>query len=207
MTDPNRDLIRAVDRLTTQVGRIAATLADGTAQDSFALAPPVVTDDDGAQTTGDNTPAAPAMPYKMCSASAEGAFGGLLGPCILRYQHYGPLHQDAGGSSWAQRMTVPDFQVVTETMRENEQLRTELARIRRALDPDDERYIQETVDDQLALSAKVAELETAIERVRAIKPSPARSECNVRTNAQDEGWDQALVTVRAALIGPIADDS
>ncbi|MEU0157954.1 hypothetical protein ABZ154_03675 [Streptomyces sp. NPDC006261] len=55
-TDPNhRALLRAVASLTTQVKRIADHLADGTAQDAFALVPPVVTDDDGAQTTGDDT--------------------------------------------------------------------------------------------------------------------------------------------------------
>ncbi|MFF7879134.1 hypothetical protein ACFZDM_33475 [Streptomyces californicus] len=56
-TDPgHRALLCAVEKLTTQVRRIADTLADGTVQDSFALAPPVVTDDDGAQTTADDAP-------------------------------------------------------------------------------------------------------------------------------------------------------
>lgn len=174
--DPNhRALLRAVGKLTTQVGRIADTLADGTARGSFALAPPVVTDDDGAQTTGDDTPVWPAMPFKMCSASAESAFGHPLGPCILRYQHDGPVHQDTEGASWAQRAAVPDMQHVTATMRENEQLRAELDRIRRALDPDDETYIRETVDDQLAMTAKVAELEATIGRVREVQAWLARN--------------------------------
>ncbi|OKJ38197.1 hypothetical protein AMK24_11035 [Streptomyces sp. CB02366] len=112
-TDPNhRALLRAIEKLTTQVRRIADTLADGTAQETFALVPPVVTDDDGAQTTGDDATRPqlmgdgvplpwPAPPYKMCSASTQGAFGRLLGPCVLRYQHDGPVHQDASGTMWA----------------------------------------------------------------------------------------------------------
>ncbi|MFF4943712.1 hypothetical protein [Streptomyces rubiginosohelvolus] len=119
-TDPNhRALLRAVEKLTTQVKRIADTLETH-----------VVGEADGVQTTGDDTPVWPAMPYKMCSASAEGAFGGLLGPCILRYQHYGPLHQDADGSSWSERAAVPDMQHVTATMRENDLLRAASERVR-----------------------------------------------------------------------------
>ncbi|MFF8467929.1 hypothetical protein [Streptomyces griseus] len=103
--DPNhRALLRAVTSLTTQVRRIADTLET-----------PVTDDADAELTTGDDTPDAPAMPYKLCSASAEGALGGLLGPCILRYQHYGPLHQDAEGSSWFERLTAPNMQHVTAT--------------------------------------------------------------------------------------------
>jgi hypothetical protein len=199
-TDPNhRALLRAIDGLTTQVRRIADTLET-----------PVTTDDDGAQTTGDDTLAAPAMPYKMCSASAssstEGALAQLLGPCILRYQHYSPVHQDADGGSWTRRAAVPDVRHVTATMRENEQLRTELARINTRPDPNDGN-ISLTIGEQLAMAAQLEEATAAIERVRAIKPSPPRSEANARTNAQDEGWDQALLTVRAALIGPTMEDT
>lgn len=52
---------------------------------------------------------------------------------------------------------------------EADRLDVELARIRRALDPDDETYIRETVDDQLAMTAKVAELEATIGRVREVQ--------------------------------------
>lgn len=47
-------------------------------------------------------------------------------------------------------------------------LNEELARVRRALDPDDETYIRETVDEQARLNAKVAEQQAAIQRVRAL---------------------------------------
>lgn len=44
--------------------------------------------------------------------------------------------------------------------------------------------------------------EAAVERVRAIKKSPSRSPYNTHTNAQDDGWDQALEAVHAALDEP-----
>lgn len=48
----------------------------------------------------------------------------------------------------------------------------------------------------------VLELKAAIERVREVKKSPKRSPHNTYANAQDDGWDQALDAVRAALDGP-----
>ncbi|MEV6081764.1 hypothetical protein AB0L80_42860 [Streptomyces sp. NPDC052069] len=234
MTDPNRDLIRAVDRLTTQVRRIA----DGTAQDSFALAPPVVVGDDGGQKTGDDGPA-----WTLCICGDKPVTAQHPEPCPLSREPHAsrlaemhdalplttrkitswcpvcpsgrhPLHPDqtceerdafAGRvQAFFERAAVPDMQHVTATMRENEQLRTELARINTRPDPHDDN-VSLTVGEQLAMAAQLEEATAAIERVRAIRSSPARSEFNARTNAQDEGWDQALVAVRAALIGPIAE--
>lgn len=99
LTDPNhRALLRAVDRLTTQVKRIADTLET-----------PVVVADLAGQTTGDGTPLPwPTPPYKLCSASSYGALGGTVGPCVLRYLHDGPVHQDAEGASWTQRPGAPE---------------------------------------------------------------------------------------------------
>lgn len=36
-----------------------------------------------------------------CDASIVGPNGALLGPCVLRHQHDGPVHQDATGARWA----------------------------------------------------------------------------------------------------------
>ncbi|WP_069743052.1 hypothetical protein [Streptomyces sp. EN23] len=90
--DPNhRALLRAVEKLTTQVKRIADTME-----------PPVVVADDGAQTTSDDTPLPwPTPPYKLCSASSHGALGGTVGPCVLRYLHDGPVHVAADGATFA----------------------------------------------------------------------------------------------------------
>lgn len=44
--------------------------------------------------------------------------------------------------------------------------------------------------------------EAAIRRVRTIKKAPGRSPDNLYTNAQDDGWDQALDEVRDALDDP-----
>ena len=55
-----------------------------------------------------------------------------------------------------------------------------------------------------AFNARVVEaqdLAAAVARVRAIKRSPSRSPYNAFTNAQDDGWDQALDAVHAALDG------
>lgn len=45
----------------------------------------------------------------------------------------------------------------------------------------------------------LAEAQAALDRVRAIAKAPARSDFNRYANAQDDGWDQALAEVRAAL--------
>ena len=44
--------------------------------------------------------------------------------------------------------------------------------------------------------------EMAIARVRLIKKAPGRSPFNLHANAQDDGWDQALEAVHAALGAP-----
>jgi hypothetical protein len=51
-----RAVVRALDALTTHVKRIAEALADGSRQDSYALAPPVVDTDDAPTTTPDDGP-------------------------------------------------------------------------------------------------------------------------------------------------------
>ncbi|MFM9675804.1 hypothetical protein [Streptomyces brasiliscabiei] len=64
-------------------------------------------------------------------------------------------------------------------------------------------YADESDTATEAFNAKVQEMETltaAIARVRAIKKSPSRARYNA-FNAQDDGWDQALDAVHAALDG------
>ncbi|MFD5900987.1 hypothetical protein ACFWHG_05745 [Streptomyces microflavus] len=141
--DPNhRALLRAVGKLTTQVGRIADTLADGTARDSFALAPPVVTDDDGAQTTSDD-----AAVYSDLHGTAKGEKELLRAELDRIYTRRAP-----DGEGYVS-LTVDEQVVMGE----------ELARIRRALDPDDETYIRETVDDQLAMTATLNRVRSALD--------------------------------------------
>lgn len=36
----------------------------------------------------------------LCGASAQGAQGNPIGPCILRQGHDGPVHQDSDGVKW-----------------------------------------------------------------------------------------------------------
>ncbi|ELP64164.1 hypothetical protein PV735_05435 [Streptomyces turgidiscabies] len=50
-----------------------------------------------------------------------------------------------------------------------------------------------------ALVPELEQAQAAIGRVRAIKKAPSRSAHNTLANAQDEGWDQALDAVHAAL--------
>ena len=111
---PHRPIVQAVDRLTAQARRIADHL-DTPAEETDAPLPP----DNGArivprvmppgaeehaqafqQWLHDNTPK-PWPPYKQCSASITGAYGSSLGPCVLRYQHDGPVHQNPDGTTWA----------------------------------------------------------------------------------------------------------
>ncbi|MFD9834480.1 hypothetical protein [[Kitasatospora] papulosa] len=116
---PHRPIVQAMDRLTEQMKRVADAL-DTPAEEVDAALPP----DNGArlvprvvlpgaeehaqafqQWLHDNTPK-PWPPYKMCSASIDGAFGRPLGPCVLRYQHDGPVHVDASGTTWEQRQAA-----------------------------------------------------------------------------------------------------
>ncbi|WP_420169028.1 hypothetical protein [Streptomyces violaceoruber] len=72
-TDPNhRALLRAVEKLTTQVKRIADTLET-----------PAVTDDDGAQTTADDTPV-----WKLCTCGDKPATARHPEPCPLSREPY-----------------------------------------------------------------------------------------------------------------------
>ncbi|WP_354596827.1 hypothetical protein R1Y80_09770 [Streptomyces sp. JL1001] len=116
-TDPNhRALLRAVEKLTTQVKRIADTLE-----------PPAVGEADGAQTTGDD--AQPLTVRKIASWYPTCPSG--------RHPHHPSMtceEQDAFAGrvqAFFERAAVPDMQHVTATMRENEQLRTERDRVRR----------------------------------------------------------------------------
>ncbi|NUS76688.1 MAG: hypothetical protein HOV70_10875 [Streptomyces sp.] len=117
--DPNRALLQAVEKLTTQVKRIADTLET-----------PVVDEADGAQTTGDA--AQPLIVRKIASWYPTCPSG--------RHPHHPSMtceEQDAFADrvqAFFERSAVPDMQHVTATMRENEQLRAGLDRVRRALD-------------------------------------------------------------------------
>lgn len=82
--DQYRTVVAALDRLTTQVGRVADAMG----------AP----DDDGPTTP---VPAGPTT----CDASCAGA-SSVVGPCALRYQHDGPLHRDRFGATWTTAPTT-----------------------------------------------------------------------------------------------------
>ncbi|MFD5266728.1 hypothetical protein [Streptomyces sp. NPDC058335] len=49
---------------------------------------------------------------------------------------------------------------------------------------------------------EAGEAKAALARVRLVKRSPSRSPYNAFANAQDDGWDQALDAVHAALEAP-----
>lgn len=42
---------------------------------------------------------APSGAPLTCAASEANSFG-VVGPCILRFRHDGPVHQDAAGAKW-----------------------------------------------------------------------------------------------------------
>ncbi len=162
-TDPNhRALLRAVDGLTTQVRRIADTLE-----------PPVVVADLAGQTTGDDTRPLTTRTISHWGPVCEGGRhpAHALQTCdevdaFTRFLQDRLQQQSA--TEW--KKTAAVYSGLHSTAEDEvKQLRAELDRIRRALDPDDETYIQETVDDQLAMTAKVAELEATIGRVREVQ--------------------------------------
>lgn len=158
--DPNhRALLKAVDRLTTQVRRIADTLE-----------PPTDDAPDAGQTTGDDT-----QPLAVRTITP------WLPPCESGRHHAHPTQTcdeaeafTAQVQDWAQRMAVPDMQHVTATMRENEQLRTERDRVRAELDrintrPDPtDGNISLTIGEQLAMAAQLEEATATLKRVRAL---------------------------------------
>lgn len=82
---------------------------------------------------------------------------------------------------------------------EADALDVELTRIRRALDPNDERYIQETVDDFLNLNAKLDEATDTLRRVRAVTQA-----WEPRLLPRSEAH-RLFVQVRDALAGPRPD--
>jgi hypothetical protein len=69
--------------------------------------------------------------------------------------------------------------------------------------PVDWQAIAEQRERELKTAAEARRrAEMAIARVRLIKKAPGRSPFNLAANAQDDGWDQALDAVHAALGGP-----
>ncbi len=193
-TDPNhRALLRAIDSLTTQVRRIADTLET-----------PVTTDDDGTQTTGDDTPT---------------TRGAEKQRTIRRQQFRILLNQLNAGvtpltSTQVQALTAYVADEIVECNMETQEadrLDAELDRIRRALDPDDETYIRETVDDQLAMSAKLEEATKTLRRVRHLHArttiqtatgGPVDVCATCESDAMSHPWPCPTVD---ALAGPTTD--
>jgi hypothetical protein len=131
--DQYRTVVAALDRLTTQVGRVADTMP--TPVDDY--------DDDGPTTDDD------ALRDRIHTA--------------LTTEHYRRAREriEASPDEHCAGFTNVVMPIV-------QPLAAELARIRRALDPDDEVYIRETVDDMFALQAKVDEATTILRRIRAL---------------------------------------
>ncbi|MER6191797.1 hypothetical protein [Streptomyces cyaneofuscatus] len=238
-TDPNhRALLKAVGQLTTQVRRIADTLET-----------PVATDDDGAQTTDDDTrrcvcgdplqwytapggasgwihdptPGKPVLDVhtpRPADSPAPATCGAKKQRTIRRQQFRLLLNQLNAGvtpltTGQVQALTAYVADEIVECNMETQEadrlegdvklLRAELDRIYTPRTISTMGRASLTIGEQLAMAANLEKITAALDRVRAIKLSPPRSEFNARTNAQDEGWDQALAAVRAALIGPLAE--
>ncbi|MET9701702.1 hypothetical protein [Streptomyces griseus] len=121
-TDPNRALLRAVEKLTTQVRRIADTLET-----------PVTDGADAGQTTGEGTVNPTGRPLSEIEHWAP-----VCGPSKHLAHATGTCGEAEGFTddvlNWVARLAIPDMRHVTATMRNNEQLRAGLDRVRSALD-------------------------------------------------------------------------
>ncbi|MFD8667059.1 hypothetical protein ACFV1U_16900 [Streptomyces microflavus] len=190
--DPNhRALLRAVGKLTTQVGRIADTLA-----------PPVVTDDDGAQTTGDDAPA---------TSGAEKQ------RTIRRQKFRILLNQLNAGvtpltTAQVQALTAYVADEIVECNMETQEadrlegdvklLRAELDRIYTPRTISTMGRPSLTIGDQLAMTANLEEITAAIDRVRtALDDRPALCTDSV----YERGWNDATEVVRSALAAPATE--
>ncbi|MEU9198868.1 hypothetical protein [Streptomyces sp. NPDC048332] len=182
--DPYRTVVAALDRLTTQVGRVAD-----------AMPTPVIDADDGPQTTDDD--AFQTMSYDT-RQHASAAVSELLRT----------LPSDALPTTAPERDMLMWHAVnaALDALPEHPAV-VELARIRRALDPDDETYVRETVDEQFALQAKVDEATAILRRVRTLHrretvqtvsgPADACSTCE--TDSMSYPWPCPTIE---ALSGP-----
>ncbi|MFC9465186.1 hypothetical protein [Streptomyces coelicoflavus] len=158
-TTPNREVravVAAVDRLTTQVRRLAD-----------AKSTPVVVGE--METVG------------TCDASTHGLGAATLGPCILRYQHDGPVHQDETGVRWSTAVAAADDAPTTtaddDTLRfmRRESLLVLLTRLQRgrALTEDEAGTLRHHVETEIreanTARAELEQAQAAIERVRALR--------------------------------------
>ncbi|WP_228181324.1 hypothetical protein [Streptomyces anulatus] len=120
-TDPaHRALLRAVDRLTTQVRRIADTLE-----------PPVATDDDGAQTTADDTPA-----WTLCTCGDTPVTAQHPETCPLSREPYASELAEMYGTDAAEWKTTAAVYSGLHSTAEDEvkQLRAELDEAKAAIE-------------------------------------------------------------------------
>jgi hypothetical protein len=83
----------------------------------------------------------------------------------------------------------------------------ELAEALAKVRPDAEAAVNRSAELAAEYLERALRAEAAIDRIRAIKKAPDRSPFNTHSNAQDDGWDQALDEVRAALDAPVTEDA
>ncbi|MGD1219982.1 hypothetical protein AB9Q10_16315 [Streptomyces krungchingensis] len=177
MTQPTPDaraVVRAFEGMTTQVRRIADALtttvaqavvdASSAQQADYALAPTPT--DDGPAPAADET--APNMLRVLTDRAARGVLVGTEGEALRRRVE----QFIAGRAHWKAK--------AEEIEQDRDRLAAELARIRRALDPDDETYIRETVDDQLALERRAQKAERAADLLAGAHQRAERLETAAR---------------------------
>lgn len=116
-TPDARAVVRALDALSAQVRRIADAVTTPVVEDVRAV------DDDEVTT--------PTTPADTCGDSIRGAVSGLMGPCVLRAGHAGPVHREALAGTWTyeEQQAPADEDALRATRRDS--LRNLLARLER----------------------------------------------------------------------------
>ncbi|MCX4601191.1 hypothetical protein OG402_11900 [Streptomyces anulatus] len=155
-TDPNhRALLRAIDGLTTQVRRIADTLET-----------PVTTDDDGAQTADDDTPVTRGAEKQRTIRRQQ--FRILLNQLNDGTTPLSPTQVQALTAYVADEIVECNMETKEADRLEGDVklLRAELDRIYTRRAPGGEGYVSLTIDEQIAMGAKLEEATTTLRRVR-----------------------------------------
>ncbi|MDX3074600.1 hypothetical protein [Streptomyces sp. MI02-7b] len=207
--DPKtRAVLRSADAMTTQLRSIADALTTAVTdaatadQTDYALTPTPVADDDPPVQCWHTEPRTP-CDWNICRQPTDAPSEQQTTPDdkLLR-----ALADRAARGRLIGDEPIMLLRGIEDTLAVRDQLAAELDRIRRALDPDDETYIRETVDEQLDLRSKLHYAEAQLRRVRGLRDpiAEALERADYRQDMRRGDLADAIMPViGAALDGPV----